>query len=383
MVAKVVVSGTVFADGVGGPEDRTMDEQPNIRITDPAFAKRLANLLVETRRRRDLSVGDITRASDGRLVRSQVKALEDGTAPLSEDLVEAVAGIYGADLGAILPERLPVVIDAGIIATGGVTRGFDPAEPDSLLTEYLILVRELRRQQKAPVVDLRRVDVDALAGYLGQPGERVLDRLLVLMGATRARRLSAAVLFASGVAVIGLVGGAAAIGLGGGDGSGGGEDGSVPGAGSTSIVVTTVEDVTTTTLAGPTTTTVAVVAPVTTSVTVSTVPSTTAAPTTTAAPATTVRPSPPPTVAAPVPVTTVVAVGPPPTLAPVPTTESTTVPTVDPGEPLPTIAPTTTIVDVGEPPLPPLPGETLPVIDPTPVESATGLPPVPSTSDGP
>src|SRR6186997_1769781 len=99
------------ADDMGGPEAARMDEQPTIRINDPAFAKRLANLLVDTRRRRDLSLDDIVRIAGDRLSRSQLKDFEAGTLALTEALVETVASVYGADLAAILTERMPVVIE--------------------------------------------------------------------------------------------------------------------------------------------------------------------------------------------------------------------------------------------------------------------------------
>lgn len=364
MVAIVLMSGTVIADEVGGPEGRTMEEQPIITISDAAFPRRFANLLVDTRRRRDLSVGDIVRLSEQRLSRAQVKAIEEATLPLTEEIVETACQVYGADLAVILPHRLPVVVDAGILTTGGVVRDFDPADPDSLLTAYLSMVRELRHQEKAPVVDLRRSDLDVLADYLQQPGEHVLDRLMTLMGATRARRISVAVLFASGAAVIGLVGGAAALSLGGGDGGDGVDGDTVPSETSIAVVATTQS------VDASTTVTVETVAP--TTVVATSPPTTTVAPPITSPPATatTVATAPPPT--------TVVAVAPPPTLPP------TAPPTTDPGEPLPTAAPTTTIVEVGQPPLPPtVPDEPLPTAAPVTTIVDVGEPPLPPSTPAP
>lgn len=333
-------------------EGRALDEQPNIRINDPAFAKRLANLLVETRRRRDLSLDDVIRLAGDRLSRAQLKDLESGTLPLTEAIIETAASVYGADLAAILPERLPVTIEPGVLVTGGITRSFDPSEPDALLTAYLKMVRGLRHEEKAPVVDLRRADIQALAGYLHLSDERVLDRLLVLMGATRARRLSMAVLLASGVAVIGLAGGAAALAIGGGDDEGG--DGENVGVTTSTVAATTAPTTAPTTeLTDPTTTVLTTttaprsttVAPTAATV-VTTSPPATVAPN---APATTVRPA--PGTVAPPPTTTAAGVGEPPVP---PTTTPPPETTTSPGEPLPTVTtPPTTSVDVGLPPLPP------------------------------
>lgn len=176
-----------------------------VDLGSDVFARRFANLLVATRATRGCSLRSLARA-DGELAVATLKAAEAGNAPLDEALVSRLAGLYGCDLGLILPSRLPVSIRAGIISAGGVAAIFDPNDSTSLLTSYLQLVRQLRRQRKAPAVTLRRDDVEVLAGFLQQSAESVVDRLAVLAGAARPQRLAMAALFASGAAVIGLVG---------------------------------------------------------------------------------------------------------------------------------------------------------------------------------
>ncbi|MBI4934171.1 MAG: hypothetical protein HY828_09855, partial [Actinobacteria bacterium] len=183
-----------------------MESVSSVDLGSQAFAKRLANLLVATRSQRGRSVRAMARASEGRFSKDQLKALEAGTVPLDDDQIEAIVELYGCDLGVILPSRLPVAVGAGIISAGGVVTTFVPDNSTSLLEAYLKLVRSMRRQQKAPAVDLRRDDIEVLAGYLREPGETVVERLGALMGASRSQRTAMAGLFASGAVVIGLVG---------------------------------------------------------------------------------------------------------------------------------------------------------------------------------
>lgn len=204
-----------------------------IDTTSEAFARRLGNLLIATRERRNISPRALVRASGNRFSRFDLKAIEAGTMRLDDSLIEEVTELYQADLGSILPLRLPVVVGPGIITAGGVSTVFVPEDSTSLLRSYLLLVRSMRRQKKAPAVDLRREDVDVLATYLGETGESVIMRLGALMGATRTQRTAMASLFASGAVVIGLVGSVAA--------AGGGSvpsSGAATGAGSTTISAT-------------------------------------------------------------------------------------------------------------------------------------------------
>lgn len=187
-----------------------MAESEIVDLRTDAFARRLGNLLVATRSAGGRSLRSMARSSGGDFSASALRALEAATAPTDEDVVARVAALYGCDLGQILPLRLPVSIRAGILSAGGVAAIFDPYNPASLLEAYLKLVRSLRRQQRAPAVDLRRDDIEVLAGFLGQSGDSVVDRLAVLMGAARPQRMAMAALFASGAVVIGLVGSAVA-----------------------------------------------------------------------------------------------------------------------------------------------------------------------------
>lgn len=260
----------------------------SVDIQSEAFQLRLANLLVATRTRNGLGVGQMVRASEGRFSKRDLKEFEAGTRALDDVTVDELATLYRCDLGVILPLRLPVVVSANRVSAGGVHEDYDNSDPDALLAAYLTLVRTLRRQRRAPVVDLRRDDVEVLAGFLQQPHESVVHRLATLMHATQTKRTAMVGVLATGAVVVGLVGTAAAVGVG---------DASPtdPTDTTTVVVETTVPDTTTTVVETTVpvtdeTTTTTTVAP-TTVVETTTVPVTTQPPVTTATPSTVAPPT--------------------------------------------------------------------------------------------
>jgi hypothetical protein len=110
----------------------------------------------------------------------------------------------------LVGQRTPVAIDDGLIRAGSQTAAFDRAQPETLLRNYLRLIRRARSQQRAPEISLRREDVEALAEYLGVPAESVLHRLANLMGSSRTQRNTMLAAFASGALIVGLSGSVAA-----------------------------------------------------------------------------------------------------------------------------------------------------------------------------
>jgi transcriptional regulator with XRE-family HTH domain len=198
-----------------------MSNTEMIDIASAAFARRLANLLRDRREIRGVTMRELARRSGGGFTARQLRAFEDGRAELHEQVVCEVAALYEAELADILPTRLPLRIDdrgregAAVISTSGISAAFDPSNHDSLLVTYLLLVRQLRAQERAPFIDLRREDVEAIAEYLGEPGPTVMERLSTLMGVTQLQRRAMAGMFIAGAIVVGLAGsGVAALGAG-------------------------------------------------------------------------------------------------------------------------------------------------------------------------
>lgn len=178
-------------------------EFPGGALEPGAFAARLANLLRARRQADGVRLATLARQSHGRFTARDLRDVEAGRGD-PHDAVE-LAELYGADLAAILPERLPLEIDpSGRISTAGVVEDFGPEDQTSLLIAYLRLVRRLRHQERAEVIVLRHADVDVLASTLQMPGEAVVDRLGALMGATRVQRRVMVGMFVAGAAIIGL-----------------------------------------------------------------------------------------------------------------------------------------------------------------------------------
>ena len=181
-----------------------------VDVTTPQFARRFGALVRERRLATGDSIRSIARGSAGDVTVGLLRDIEDARVTLDHELVSLVASRYGADLAAILPERMSVsVADDGVIRSGPAERRFRPGDETALLTAYLALVRSMRRERDATIV-LRRDDIEVLASHLRQPGSVVLDRLLSIMGSSRTQRSAVLALFATGAMVIGLVSSVAA-----------------------------------------------------------------------------------------------------------------------------------------------------------------------------
>ena len=98
--------------------------------------------------------------------------------------------------------RTPLVISAGQLVAGPVNATYREGDRESLLHNYLVLIRRIRGEQREPTITLRGADISALAEHLGASEERVLDDLLDRMGATRAQRKALVAMFAAGVLTI-------------------------------------------------------------------------------------------------------------------------------------------------------------------------------------
>ena len=185
---------------------------PRFRLEDDvALRRRVANLLRVQRGRRPRALLAL-RAGSGMPSR-RLRALERAEASASPAELATLAEVYGFALADLEPERTALEIDAGAakITTAGVEARFDPEDEDSLLVEYLRLVRALRREPHEPTIPLRRRDIESLAGYLRTDGTVVIDRLGALMGSTVQQRRVATVAFAAGATIIILGAGAAAV----------------------------------------------------------------------------------------------------------------------------------------------------------------------------
>lgn len=189
-------------------EHRVGDLAPEV------MARRTATMLVAARVRRGFSLRAMARRSAGRFTRDDLRAIESGDVVLDRAITEALAALYGCELDVLFTPRRPVVVGPGCVTAGGRSEVVEGDSVDAVLDAYLRLVRSLRRVPAASAVELRRDDIEVLAGHLGRAADEVLDGLADLMGSQREERASALGLFHSGATVIGLVGTAVAAGSG-------------------------------------------------------------------------------------------------------------------------------------------------------------------------
>ena len=156
-----------------GP-DGTRIDVAGIDVTSEAFARRLANVLAERRRVRGTSLRSLARQSDHAFTAKELQAFEAARAVLDDARIDSVVRLYGADIDEILPERMTLAIrPTGVLSTSGLSAPFTPDDSTSLLLSYLKLIRQLRAQQQAPAIELRREDVEVLAGFIGESGSSV------------------------------------------------------------------------------------------------------------------------------------------------------------------------------------------------------------------
>lgn len=147
----------------------------------------------------------VARTSGGRFTAKQLRAIEAGRVAVDPRMAHELAELYGIDVAIVTPDRMPIEIDPrGVLSTGGSAISFDPADVDSLLENYLRLIRALRGEERPQAIELRRNDVEVLAQYLELPGEELVERLAALMGATQLQRRVLAGMFVAGAMVIGL-----------------------------------------------------------------------------------------------------------------------------------------------------------------------------------
>ena len=185
--------------------------QTVVAASEEKIARRIAVMLAERRRRSGASVRAVARSSGGRFSAKQLRAIEAGRVAIDPETAHELAELYGIDVTIAAPDRMPIEIDPrGVLSTGGSAISFDPRNVDSLLENYLRLVRALRGEERPQAIELRRNDVEVLSQYLELPGEAIVERLAALMGATQLQRRVLAGMFVAGAMVIGLLALAAA-----------------------------------------------------------------------------------------------------------------------------------------------------------------------------
>jgi transcriptional regulator with XRE-family HTH domain len=146
--------------------------------------RRLGRLLAEARVSRGLSLGDVSQQLGGALDDLELLEVETGRRPLSDQELEALAGLYEIETSTIVPgrSRLTVDLDEGVIRARAGETDIDPsAHRSDVLAKYLALVYSMRAVPPGTEVALRIDDLDVLAEVFGAGRQELEDELHELM----------------------------------------------------------------------------------------------------------------------------------------------------------------------------------------------------------
>jgi transcriptional regulator with XRE-family HTH domain len=102
----------------------------------------------------------------------KLRAYERGTRRIPAEVCTRLAEVYGDDLLAHIPQREPLDVSALSADTGD----------DETLTDFVQLVRRLRRAKPGEPLPLRAIDVGALASALDADPETIERRIMDVLG---------------------------------------------------------------------------------------------------------------------------------------------------------------------------------------------------------
>jgi transcriptional regulator with XRE-family HTH domain len=171
------------------------------------FAKAFAQALRGRRRTVGLTLEQMAQRVEVEagcpVVPSLLTALEAGTLTEQDPkLLAAVAASYDVDLTDLGRERTPIEIDGAAFVVGDVRCEWASEDIDDVLSAFLQIIRQLRRDTEAEVSRFRRVDIDVVAAHLDEDPELVVRGLAELLGTTDARPSAIASIYLAGADVI-------------------------------------------------------------------------------------------------------------------------------------------------------------------------------------
>lgn len=177
------------------------------RSDDASMPHQVAPNLAELLRARRTSLGwtleRMANRTGGMLGVADLERLEGGDlAALDRATMHGLARAYDLDVSLFFAPHEPVRLDGGVLCAGDVCVVPYSEHLDDVLVAYLELLRTLRGDLEAPVLSFRRVDVDALAAATDHPGEAIIGRLAILIGARGLRQAAMAGSYSSGVEII-------------------------------------------------------------------------------------------------------------------------------------------------------------------------------------
>ena len=175
-------------------DDKLMPDQVAPNLSELLCARRAS--LGWTLDRMANRTGGAVEVAD--LERFEAGALDD----LDRFTMHALARAYDLDVALLFVPHEPVRLDDGVLRAGDVAVVPYSDHLDDVLVAYLELLRTLRGDPEAPVLSFRRIDVDAIATATNYPGEAIIGRLAILIGARGLRQAAMAGSYSSGVEII-------------------------------------------------------------------------------------------------------------------------------------------------------------------------------------
>ena len=145
---------------------------------------RLGALLTDQRTRRGLTIDELVVATELPFSADELRRIEQGQMPLSDDQVHRLMHAYEAQSGPVVPERSELVVDLqhGALLAGRKTKVL-PADAtfDEILGRYLSLLYLMRGIEPGRKLALRGDDLEVLSDALERNIAEIEGRLFDLM----------------------------------------------------------------------------------------------------------------------------------------------------------------------------------------------------------
>src|SRR3954471_1209416 len=141
-----------------------------VLLDDAMPPGRLGELLRAARKRRGLKRKQVAAATG--ITADELRAYERGTAEIPADVCTRLVECYGDDLVAHVPQRAPLDVAPN-------------ASEDEVLTDFVQLVRRLRRASTGEPLPLRAADVAALASAFDADPATIEQRIIDVLGCSR------------------------------------------------------------------------------------------------------------------------------------------------------------------------------------------------------
>lgn len=164
-------------------DDREVSEIVALLLDDDMPAGRLGKLMRAARKR----AGMKRRAAAKRagISADDLRRYERGEAPVPAAVCARLAEVYGDDLAAHVPVRVPVQLHEHWLVAADAVQPVGGTRPEDVLQGYAALLRRLRGARPGEPLPLRAADLAALSGALGGTPEDVERRIVELLGCSR------------------------------------------------------------------------------------------------------------------------------------------------------------------------------------------------------